>query len=352
MYRYVLATIFFIFAAPYFVSGEGSLADLEVELVYPDNQVPGTEGFFDIDAKPNQTNSMDVRIHNKSSESVTLNVEKTNAYTAPNGGIFYDTNAVSEDTKLLDGAIRLADYINTEKSITIPAEESADLHVHVTVPNIDKGTLLGGIKLIQETQKEEDFTEIIAESNTNFGNETETTKSIAIKLNLPEKTVSNFSLDKAEYNSADEKIYLETLNGANHIQENIEGVFTVMDNSGAVLFKGAIEPFAMAPMSTTKLAFSWEHTNEKKGTYILMIKGKAGEKEFFEEKPFTIANDAVLFISGKKDAEGSKNNTGNFSIVAWASIAMAAVFIVFFIFKKRSSTLTYVLNEYKKIFYS
>ena len=300
MYRYVLATIFFIFAVPYFVSAADSFTDLEVELIYPDNQVLDSESFFDISAEPNQSNSMDVRIHNKSSKPVTINVEKTNAYTAPNGGIIYGTTAVSEDTKLLDGAIRLADYINTEKSITIPAEESADLHVHVTVPEIDKGTLLGGIKLILETQKEEDVTETIAESKTNFENETETTKSIAIRLNLSEKMASNFSLGKAEYDSAAEKIYLETINGANHIQENIEGVYTVMDNSGAVLFKGAIEPFAMAPMSKTKLQITPDYGTLEEGTYILMIKGKSGEKEFFAEEPFTISTDKVLAITENK----------------------------------------------------
>ena len=352
MYRYVLATIFFIFAAPYFVSAADSFTGMEVKLIYPDNQVIDTEGFFDINAEPNQTTSMDVRIHNKSSKPVTLNVEKTNAYTAPKGGIIYDTTAVSGDAKLLDGAIRLADYIKTEKSITIPAKESADLHVHVTVPELNTGTMLGGIRLTKGTAENENPQIELAEKGTNFAVQTNTSYSIAIKLNLSEKSSSNFSLGKAEFNKVEEQIFLKAVNGANDIQENIEGVYIVMDSLGTELFEGVIDPFTMAPMSNTKIAIPWENTIEEKGTYILMIKGKAGEKEFFEEKPFTIANDAVLFISEKKGAEGSKNSKGNISIVAWSSIVMAFIFVVFFIFKKRSSTLTYVLNEYRKNFYS
>lgn len=338
MYRYVLATTFFLLAAPYLVSAAESFTNIEVELIYPDNQVLGTEGFFDINTEPNHANSMDLRIHNNSSEPLTLNVEKTNAYTAPNGGIIYELESDNEGSTLLEDAVRLSEYIEAEESLTIPAKESSDLHVHVTAPEMNKGTLLGGIKLIKETQKNNDSSEISAESNTNFSQETANTKTIAIKLNLPDQPASNFLLGKAEYDAAEKKIYFEAINSANHIRENIEGVYTIMDNSGEVLFKGAIENFAMAPMSKTKFQIIPDNDLLEEGMYILMVKGKAGEKEFFAEESFTIASDAILSMSGKKDVEDSRKNKGDISIFAWTSIVMAFILVVVFIYKKRTLT--------------
>ncbi|WP_017381813.1 DUF916 domain-containing protein [Paenisporosarcina sp. TG-14] len=329
MFIRVFAMIVLIFSLPIYAAAE-SPSSMQVEPIFPENQVPATKGYFDVDVKPGEQLTLYVRLKNSDKNPITVRVQGANAYTSPTGGILYEPEVDSDDAMLLEDAVRMTDYLEVEESVEIPAGESFEVPIQVTVPESDGETLLGGILFTQEDEDED--VEETGKDEAKFVVKTETRYAIAIKLNLENKSEPNFSLGKAGFISDTAKVFIEMKNDAQLIQGEIEGSYSVLDNEGTELFKGVMNPFKMAPKSKIRFPFAWDHETLEDGTYTLAIKGYAGKNEFSTEENFTISNKEVQEYAEKTNPVAELKQ----GIPTWVWIVGAIVFgIIMFLMGRR-----------------
>lgn len=292
MFIRMFIAFIFLFSLPAFAFAAESGNSMEVQPVYPENQVEATKGYFDVNVQAGEELKLHLRLKNNDEEPITVRVQKANAYTSPDGGIYYKEEALSEDSKLLDDAVRLADYMETEETVTIPANETLDFPIQVNVPEVDGETLLGGIQVTQIEDKKEE-TETTVKDEASFTVNTETTYAVAIQLNTPKTSELNFSTGKAGFLPSTAQVFLEMANDAHLIQDAIEGTYQVLDSEGTELFNGKVGPFNMAPKSMIRHPFAWNHETLEDGTYTLVFNGRAGEKDVAVEESFTISSEEV-----------------------------------------------------------
>ncbi|WP_422122780.1 WxL protein peptidoglycan domain-containing protein [Planococcus sp. X10-3] len=312
-------------------------SSLQVEPIYPDNQVPETKGYFDVNATAGEQVNLKLKLQNTEDIPITVRVEKSNAYTSPTGGIFYELAVDSEDTMLLDNAILLADIMDTEETVSIPANESIDFPIQVTVPQTDAQTLLGGIKVTQMEEAVEEEGEELGEDEANFVLKTELTYAIAIQLNLPTESEPNFSTGNAGFIAPTAQVFLEVSNNAHLIQGDVEWTYSVLDSAGTELFNGAVNTFNMAPKSKIRFPVAWNHEELADGKYTLVANGHAGEQVIATEEPFEISNEAVEEYAEIVNPTPVVNEGDG--IPVWVWIGAAIVFgIIMFLAGRRKKT--------------
>ncbi|RNF39479.1 WxL protein peptidoglycan domain-containing protein [Planococcus salinus] len=334
MYFRIVTLFVFLLSLPTFVFAAESPSSLQVEPIYPENQVPTTKGYFDVNANPGEKVSMQLHLENTAQTPINVRVEKSNAYTSPTGGIFYGAETDSDDTKLLDDAIHLVAHMEVEESVSIPANGSIDLPIQVTVPETDGQTLLGGIKVTQVAEEQESAEEA-GEDEANFVINTETTYAVAIKLNLPTTTEPDFSTGSSGFIPETAQVFLEMTNDAHLIQGNIEGTYAVLDSSGAEMFKGELNTFNMAPKSQIRYPFAWNHESLKDGDYTLKVDGQAGDEPFSVEEPFSISNEEVQEYAEVTNPTVEVEGDGGVPMWVWIAGALAFGLLMFFIGRRK-----------------
>lgn len=333
MFARVLITILFLFTLPLYASAAPS--SLQVEPVYPANQVPETKGYFDVDVVAEEQVDFQLRLQNTKDVPITVRVEKANAYTNPTGGIFYDTSIDSEDTMLLEDAILLADALKTEETVTIPANESFDLPIQVTVPQTDAQTLLGGIQVTQVEEATEEEGQELEKDEANFVLKTETTYAIAIQLNLPIKSEPNFSTGKAGFIAPTAQVFLEVINDAQLVQGDIAWTYSILNETGTKLFGETVTTFNMAPKSKIRFPFPWNHEELTDGSYTLVADGHAGDQVIAVEESFEISSEEVAEYAEVINPTPDIEEEGEIPMWVWISIAFAFGIMMFLLGKRR-----------------
>ncbi|MGI2327625.1 WxL protein peptidoglycan domain-containing protein [Planococcus sp. YIM B11945] len=322
MYIRIFAFLIFSLMLPTLAFAEES--SLQVEPIYPENQVPATKGYFDLNAKPGEQMTLMLKLENTKDTPINVRVEKSNAYTSPAGGIFYEAETTSEDTELLDGGIHLVDYMDVKETVTIPANETMELPIQLTVPEISGETVLGGIKVTEETVKED--SEEVGEDEANFVINTETTYAVAIQLNLPGESKADFSVGTAGFIPTTAQVFVEMANNADLIQGNVSGTYAVQDSEGAEMFSGTMDSFIMAPKTKIRYPIAWNNKQLEDGDYTLVVNGKAGGQEFAVNEAFSISNDEVQEFAETTNPVAETDEKEKGGIPTWVWIAVAVLF--------------------------
>jgi len=121
----------------------------------PENQIPGTAGFFDLIVTPGQQQELIIRIDNESHEEVLILTDLYTVTTNLNGIVDYSAPGRSDETLRYDFSdIASLDF----GEIIIPPWESRYLTVSLRTPGESfDGIILGAIRTIREvTQREID----------------------------------------------------------------------------------------------------------------------------------------------------------------------------------------------------
>ena len=285
MYIRVLILILLIMTFPFAANAAESANEFEIKVLPAEDQKSFSEGYFNLDSKPGQTLNLDFRIINNSKEPIKFVAEAVDAHTADKGGIIYSTNRNGDD----DGRIFLSDLIGVQNTVIVAPGEAENVHFHLTIPASASGTLLGGIMLTAENSSADPSLEAVNEGGSNYSFERAGQRLVAVKLNLPEKSVSWFALGKAKFNADNNLLTLKVANGNSAVLENVEGTYTILDKKGDAVVSGVVKPFAMAPASEIQFPVDLKGQLLDKGKYVLMIKGRADDKEFFAEEKFSVA---------------------------------------------------------------
>ncbi|WP_428911941.1 WxL protein peptidoglycan domain-containing protein [Niallia sp. Krafla_26] len=329
----VIYGIFFSLVKSYAVA-EDTKQPLIIEPIYPENQNPETKGYFDLTVSPGEKQSLSVRITNNEDKEVMITMKSANAYTYPTGGMMYEYEINSPDTVLLDDAVRMAEYIKIEETVTVPPLSSVDVPVEISVPESNGQTLLGGILFTTQGDETEQQQQV-EEGKANFVLKTETVYAIAAQLNLPTTVTSNFFLGEAGFIPENAQVFIVMTNDAKKIQEEITGTYSVSDQEGNELFNGEFGPFKMAPKSKIRFPFQWGHDTLEDGTYTLTIQGKVEGKSINASETFTINNNDVEEYAEKAQPNKPQAVVNN-GIPTWVWIVGAILFgIVMFLIGKR-----------------
>lgn len=312
---------------------ETSELPMGIKAILPDNQKTGVTGYFDLETKPGEKQTVYIQITNNKKEDIIVNLLSTNAYTQPTGGIFYDLNVKSPETSLLDDSFALSKNISVDSEVSIKANQSVKVPVEITVPDMDKGTIIGGVLIGEKVDIDEKTEQIAKKDTAEFKVITKTAFALAIKLDLPEQAKSDFSFGKAGFNSVGPNVFIEMRNDAPMIQREISGEYQVSDKNGEELFKGKFEPIIMAPKTKINFPMKWDSPVIEPGKYTISMTSNVSGKEMLVEENFNIDNDEVKKYGERTNQPIAKTQTG---IPYWVAIVSLIIIIcIVYWFAKR-----------------
>ncbi|MFD2680469.1 DUF916 domain-containing protein [Bacillus seohaeanensis] len=308
---------------------------LTIEPIYPDNQHKATKGYFDLSVNPGEKLNLKVKIINNEDKDVTVTITPANAFTSPTGGMMYEQEAGSENTRLLDDAVRLAEYIDVKGSVTVSPHSAIEVPIAVNTPKVKGENALGGLLFTMQGEKTEKAQEV-EKGTANFILKTETVYAIALQLNFLEEVPSNYLFGESGFHADTAQVYIEMLNDANKIEENVSGNYTVTNQSGEELFSGRYGPFKMAPNSWIRFPMQWGHDTLDDGTYTLTMDGTAGDSKVTTSKTFKIANKDVEQYVEKNETKLPTAATES-TVPTWVWVGGAILFglIMFFIGRRK-----------------
>jgi hypothetical protein len=296
---------------------------LEIEPVYPENQETGTKGYFSLAMDPGEEQTVNFRMTNNLDEEVTLSAEPANAYTHPKGGILYNPSVDSPNTRLLDDAVSMKDYLSLDETVTLEPESSEEIPVTVEAPDVAGQTALGAVVFTTEVSEQE--------ADGSGGNEeanivlnTETSYKLAVQVNLPNESTPDFSVGEAGFLTETGQVFIEMTNNAHLIQDDILGDYIVTDSEDEEVFSGELAEFNMAPKSNIRYQIPWNNESLDDGDYTLTLNGSAGDDNFSVEEDFTIAQDDIEEYAEINTPE--VNEPDGFSMPIWVWILAAALF--------------------------
>lgn len=241
-----------------------------VKPVYSANQKPGVKGYFDVPCRPNQTHVLHVQITNPLSKTINVTMRSSDAYTSPQGGIVYDVNADSPDSSITNHEYRLSGRIRVPSQVTVSPGQVIDVPITVTAPNLDTGTLIGGVQFVTQG-KTNTSTQQTQNGKANFVIKTVNVLSMAIQLDLPNPAPSNFTFGDAGFESENGQGYIVMQNNAPIIQTGISGTYQVTGNHGKQIFAGKINTMKMAPMTQIRYVLPWNQSTLSAGSYTLRL---------------------------------------------------------------------------------
>lgn len=327
MYLRVLILILLMISIPMAANAAEPINNFEVKVLPAEGQQNFSEGYFNVDAEPGEKLFLDFLVQNHSDEAMHLSLKAVDAYTADEGGILY---GVRQDTP--DDLSLLSNLLKIQKSVTVAPGSEEWVHFHIAIPTSANGTLLGGVMVTADGKEPDSPLGSAFETGSNYNFEQAGQRLVAVKLNLPQKTASGFSLGKAKFNSEGKQLSMRVINGKSAVLENVQGTFTILDKEGKELVTSVMKPFAMAPMS--KINFPVDLMGEllEPGKYVLMIKGRADEKQFFAEEKFTVSGEEQSVIAS--ETSGTPSPTDGSNLSRNIAIGLAALLLVLPLFVK------------------
>lgn len=333
-FLFLLTAVLCTTVSPQVAATEATKLPMSIKAILPANQKIGVNGYFNLQVKPAEKQTIYIEIKNNKSEDITVNLMPTNAYTQPSGGIFYDVDVESPETSLLDDSFALSQNISMDSEVSIKANQTVEVPIEVTVPVMSKGTIIGGVLIGEKTDASEQTSETVEKDTAQFKVITKTAFAIAIQLDLPGQAESAFSFGEAGFNAVGPNVFIEMRNDAPMIQRQISGVYKVSDKDGQELFSGKFEPIIMAPKTKINFPMQWDSSLLESGKYTLSITADVAGEEIFVEENFDINNAAIIAYGERANQPIVKTQTG---ILFWVVIVATfiTVGLVLWFVKKR-----------------
>ncbi len=321
MFMAILCTTIF----PYAATAAVVETPMTIEVILPVNQKAGVTGYFNLQVNSGEKQTIYIQITNNKSKDILVIFTPTNAYTQPTGGIFYEAKVDSPETSLLDDSFALSKSISMASEVTIKAKQTVKVPIEVTVPNMNKGTVLGGVLIREKTVPSKQTNETLAEDTATFTVLTETAFAVAIQLDLPQQALPAFSFGKAGFNPVGPNVFIEMRNDAPMIQRQISGLYKVTNEDGQELFAGEFKPMIMAPKTQINFPMGWDSSVLEPGKYTFSITADVAGKEIIAEESFNISNTAVETYAERANQPIAQTQT-QAGIPNW--VAIAAVVII------------------------
>lgn len=128
---------------PYGLLAESG-AGYAVQPILPETQIAGVTGYYDLVLKPEQEETLEMRVYNRGDEDITVAIQANTAFTNANGVIEYSTRVMQRDPSM---EFDFANLVSVEEpTLLVPANSSAIVPLIIQMPQEPiTGELLGGI---------------------------------------------------------------------------------------------------------------------------------------------------------------------------------------------------------------
>nr|WP_244244720.1 DUF916 and DUF3324 domain-containing protein [Marinilactibacillus kalidii] len=260
----------------------------------PESQLENSNGYFDLNLNPGETETLSVKVQNASSELVKLQVTPHTAFTNVHGVVEYGKDAIESETTL---TYSLDTLIEPSEVIELAGDEAKTVTLELKMPSETiEGILAGGLRIAEVKEEQEKETE--SQEGVSINNE------FAYVIGV---VVSN-SRDYVQGDLDLIDVFADQLNYRNVISATIQNFTPTFVNRLAVeatvqrvgeeevLYEASEEQMQMAPNSHFNFPISLEGDRFQAGDYVLKLKAISGEDEWSWERNFMIkADEAQTF---------------------------------------------------------
>jgi len=136
-------------------TAEASMGGFSVSPVFPDNQVPATAGFFDLNVTAGEQQELIITVTNTRDTDLMVEIDLTPAMTNMNGIIVYPPLSDLEG-EIYSPFLNITTIAGNLNEVLIPAGETIEIPFTVNIPaqGFD-GIILGGIRVLQGLTEED-----------------------------------------------------------------------------------------------------------------------------------------------------------------------------------------------------
>lgn len=262
-----------------------------VYTVIPENQIDKQKSYFNLKMEPSQKQTLTIQLKNDTEDDVVIEPKIQSATTNLNGVVEYGPTTAERDSTL---PYELADLIQTDKEITIPAKGSKDLHLNVTMPEEEfDGILAGGITL----EEKKGSPEKTKDTNTGLSIENKYAYVVGITLQETDEIVKqDLKLHDVKAGQVNARNVINaTLQNPTATYLNSFEVDAEVTEKGKteVLYKSKKQDMQVAPNSNFDYPIQLNGEKFKSGKYTLHVKAKSSKESWEFEKDFTIEGEEV-----------------------------------------------------------
>lgn len=316
------------------VNAEEDPMGFSYQPVFPENQMDGKLGYYKLKMKPNQEQTVVIKLMNGGKEKVKIDVALNGAKTNSNGVIEYGPTKLKEDPSL---KYKFTDVVTGPKTVEVASGQSKDLELKIKMPAEGyDGVISGGIQLMKQDEgqktKADGGASIVNKYAYIIGmllqtNDTKVTPDLkfnsvkAGQSNYRNAILVNYSNVKAEYlndMSTDVKI---------HKKGETKNLYETK-NTG----------MRMAPNSFIDFPVSLEGDEMKAGTYVADILVVSKDQSWKWSEEFVI-DKATADKYNERDVTIVQNKGINWKMIALIVGAFLVVLIIIaFIIRKKKQT--------------
>ncbi len=309
---------------------QNSGAKFFVEAIIPDNQINPENGYFDLMMKPSQKQVLEVKVINKSKESLEITAEAITASTNSNGVVEYTVpGIIDEDMPLAFSNISRV----LTPTINLKPEEEKIVQIELSMPAEEyDGIVLGGLS----------FTEVIDEENLNYENTiiNQFNYVIGVKLKETDKEVSaDFKLVSAESKLAD-SIPAIVVNLKNTESQLIKGLTAEMKiykdkEKTKLIYDYKIDNVGVAPNSVFPFTYYQTEQALPSGNYTGEVTLSSVDKKWDFDFNFDVDNGSYSNSDDKTDIFVSFYEDEKTKYYVLEALIIVLILIVLYIMYKR-----------------
>lgn len=297
----------------------------------PENQVDKTKTFFDLLMEPEQEQKVEVKLRNDTDKPVIIETKINSATTNLNGVVEYGATKTKQDSTL---AYNLADLINVDEEVTIPAHDEITLPLKIKMPKENfAGILAGGISFQEKDTDEKQTTD---------------GEGIAIQNKYAYIVGIVLRVDPTEIqpDMLLTKVAPAQVNARNVINANLQNPTAMFINqlkvtaevtrkgSKDVLFSSKKEAMQMAPNSNFDYPIALSGKKMEAGKYTLKLTAESKGEKWEFEKDFEIDADTAKKFN-QQDVTIEEDNTWLYLLIGAGLILLAIIIFLIIMYRRK-----------------
>ncbi|NKC68420.1 DUF916 and DUF3324 domain-containing protein [Vagococcus fluvialis] len=266
---------------------EKNVVGFNYKIEYPENQVKGENGYFDLLNEPGKEQIVNIELSNDGQKDVTVNLSVNGTKTNSNGVLEYGPTDIENDQSLKFPFEKL---VSTQEKVEIPSGGTKKVPIKIQMPETSfDGIILGGIHM-----KKEDVTG----DKTSQGATVRNTYSyiVAMRLQNTEKKIKpdiKFNKAKGDQRNYRNSVAINLSNTTGSLVKDkldIETQITKRD-SKEVLYERKQTGMSIAPNSQMDFYTSMGGEKMEPGNYSAHVLAIIGEDRWEETLDFKITKE-------------------------------------------------------------
>lgn len=262
---------------------------------FPESQVEGSASYFDINADPGTTEKLTLTLQNAIDAPVKVAITPHTAYTNVNGTVEYGKTAETPDSTLVHSLDKL---IEAPEPIELAGKETKTVSLRLNLPEETfEGFLAGGLRISEVKEETEEDTS--DEEGLAIKNEFAYVIGVVVSNSRasvrPDLDLIDVFPDQLNYRNV---VSATLQNGTPTFINRLEVEASVhRKGEEDVLYEAKKEQMQMAPNSNFDFPISLNGDRFRGGDYVLNLTARSGEEEWQWTEEFTIKADEARSLN-------------------------------------------------------